>query len=362
MTTIYLVRHAEAEGNLYRRAHGQYDSLITDNGYRQIQALQQRFAKVEIDIVWSSDLFRTMTTARAILESHGKNLNTHQGLRELNMGVWEDKSWGQLQREDPNGMGLFSGSSEFWEVEHGENFQRLTERIGKTITELAKQHEGKTMAIFCHGLAIRQFMAYIEKQSPAEWGSHPHGDNTSVSKLLWDGSQFTVEYTADNSHLNDEISTFARQKWWRKDSGGLQKDRNLWFQALSTREEEKEYQAVMLEVWGAIPPASNQERTVYLCYFEEELVGWVSVTSEGELVLLHLKEGYRQDRVGLQLLGQAVSHCRSHGLQTITLHAPPDYDLGFFQKYGFEQKKDRYEKYIGYQPRANIFHNENEDV
>ena len=42
MTTIYLVRHAEAEGNAYRRIHGQYDSLITPNGLRQIEALAKR--------------------------------------------------------------------------------------------------------------------------------------------------------------------------------------------------------------------------------------------------------------------------------------------------------------------------------
>ena len=40
MTTIYLIRHAEAEGNLYRRIHGWYDSLITDNGFAQIKALE----------------------------------------------------------------------------------------------------------------------------------------------------------------------------------------------------------------------------------------------------------------------------------------------------------------------------------
>ena len=38
MTTIYLIRHAEAEGNLYRRAHGWYNSTITDRGYHQIAA------------------------------------------------------------------------------------------------------------------------------------------------------------------------------------------------------------------------------------------------------------------------------------------------------------------------------------
>ena len=92
MTTLYLIRHAEAEGNLYRRIHGQYNSLITDNGYRQIQALQKRFADVPIDAVYSSDLFRTMTTARAIYVPKGLPLQTRADLRELGMGEWEDLS------------------------------------------------------------------------------------------------------------------------------------------------------------------------------------------------------------------------------------------------------------------------------
>ena len=82
MTTVYLVRHAEAEGNLYRRVHGWYNSLITDNGYRQIAALRGRFADIHIDAVYSSDLFRTMTTAKAVYLSHGLELHTDPGLRE----------------------------------------------------------------------------------------------------------------------------------------------------------------------------------------------------------------------------------------------------------------------------------------
>ena len=30
MTKIYLIRHAEAEGNLYRMAHGHYNGMITN--------------------------------------------------------------------------------------------------------------------------------------------------------------------------------------------------------------------------------------------------------------------------------------------------------------------------------------------
>ena len=40
MTTIYLVRHGEAEGNAFRRIHGQYDSMLTPTGFRQVEALK----------------------------------------------------------------------------------------------------------------------------------------------------------------------------------------------------------------------------------------------------------------------------------------------------------------------------------
>ncbi len=354
MNTIYLIRHAEAEGNLYRRAHGQYNSLITENGYAQIKALAERFRDIPIDTVWSSDLFRTMTTARAILEPHNLSLNTHQGLREINMGLWEDKSWGLLQREDPQGMAEFSASSRQWHVEHGESFLKLTDRISKTITELAKQQEGKTVAIFCHGLAIRQFLSWVQGLGEEEWASTKHGDNTSVSKLSWDGTQFHLDYASDNSHLSDEISTFARQKWWRKESGGLTQDRNLWFQPLETREEEREYQTAVLQVWGAVPPGNTQRKTIYLACYGEEVLGWVSMGEDGELLLLTLKPEYQGDRLGLQLLGQAVSHGRGQGHTVLFLRCPPGGDLGFFQKFGFVEKGDRWEKYMGYQPRQGI--------
>ena len=61
MTTIYLIRHAEAEGNIFRRAHGWYDSSVTRNGLRQIEALKKRFESVPVDADDASDLIRIKT-------------------------------------------------------------------------------------------------------------------------------------------------------------------------------------------------------------------------------------------------------------------------------------------------------------
>ena len=99
MTTVYMVRHAEAEGNLYRRVHGWYNSLITDNGYRQIAALRGRFADIHIDAVYSSDLFRTMTTAKAVYLSHGLELHTDPGCLLYTSTVAQDGIAGEFSPE-----------------------------------------------------------------------------------------------------------------------------------------------------------------------------------------------------------------------------------------------------------------------
>ena len=44
MTKVYLIRHAEAEGNYYRRIQGQWDGGITARGHKQIAALAERIA------------------------------------------------------------------------------------------------------------------------------------------------------------------------------------------------------------------------------------------------------------------------------------------------------------------------------
>ena len=74
MTKIYLVRHAEAEGNLYRVVHGQYNSIITPRGYRQLACLRQRFLDIPLDAVYCSDLFRTTVTATALSVPKGLTL------------------------------------------------------------------------------------------------------------------------------------------------------------------------------------------------------------------------------------------------------------------------------------------------
>ena len=181
MTTIYLIRHAEAEGNLYRRIHGWYDALVTENGLRQIQALEQRFQGEHFDAVWSSDLYRTCTTARAVYEPRGLELRTDPELRELNMGDWEDQTWGQVRRTQPGELDRFNRSDPTWTAPRGEGLGELGERVERALRRIAAAHPDQTVAVFSHGTAIRQALARIKGIPPEEWHGRRHSDNTAVS-------------------------------------------------------------------------------------------------------------------------------------------------------------------------------------
>ena len=52
--TVYIIRHAEAEGNIYRRCHGIYNSLLTPRAYQQLPCLAKRFESVPLAAVYAS--------------------------------------------------------------------------------------------------------------------------------------------------------------------------------------------------------------------------------------------------------------------------------------------------------------------
>ena len=374
MTTIYLIRHAEAEGNLYRRVHGWYDSLITENGCRQIAALEERFRDVPIDAVWSSDLFRTRTTAQAIYVPKALPLHTCAGLRELKLGAWEDRTFGAVRRSDPRQMELFNRTDPAWEVEGAETFFQLGDRIYETVRRLARRYPDQTVAMFSHGMAIRQFLGKVKDIPPEEWHAMPHGDNTAVSCLTFDGERFAIQYEMDNSHLPEDISTLARQSWWRKDKKAAA-DVNLWADIpVKTWSQDQELylklrreacpgveDALLLaeaeELWNRWPCGMWNinifhagERPIGVILYDDRC----NTKRTGYIKFLSLLPEDRGRGLGIQLIGAAVSMHRNSGRDRLRLHCPPDNERArrFFERYGFklirrEKGQDLLEKYIG---------------
>ena len=311
-TKIFLVRHAEAEGNLFRVAHGQYDSCITPQGYRQLSYLRERFRGERLDAVYGSDLTRTHTTASALYVPRGLAFRPMPLLREIRLGIWEQMTWGEIQRMDTQLYVDFNKKPHLWHVEGAETFAQVRDRMLAGIRQIAAENPGATVAAASHGAALRTLLGTLQGMSLEEIGNTGHGDNTAVSLLEVDGDKINVIFRDDASHLPASVSTFRRQSWHKDDAAT---EPGLWFRTVREDGGGKVAEALL----------------------DEDVVGRIALEARPEAMRITAYEmipALRGQRYGIQLLGQAVQYARARGQEALTIACPEEMK-GYFCKYGF---------------------------
>lgn len=362
MTKIYLIRHAEAEGNYYRRVHGQYDSKLTQRGYKQIDSLAERFRDEHIDALYASDLFRTMETAKAITRFHPElTIVPNPRLREVSMGEWEDLPWGNVAHDDLKQMLMFSGDPDNWHVEGSESFKHLKERITSIIKELAAKHDGQTIAVVSHGMAIRTLISEIKNIPSERIHEIQHGDNTCVAQIASENGELSVSFYNDTSHLTEGLSTFANQTWWKKKN--IVDFSNLRIVPMDPEKDAELYSDCYADAWrtahgslvgfAAKPYLKNATRLskedssyVAKAYCGDDFAGIVELDPElmknygaGWLSFCYLSPDYRGKGLGVQLVGHAISVFSRQQRKSLRLHVAETNKsaIQFYDKLGFNK-------------------------
>ena len=355
MTEIYLIRHSQAQGNRYRMIQGSWDGEITEMGKRQIEALAERFSKIPVDAVYSSDLTRAILTAEAAARRDHLPIRTRPALRELNAGPWEQRFFGNLSHEQPELARQFIEDAENWRLEGAETFGEVRIRGLAELKKIAEENEGKTIAVASHGITIRCIMSGITGIPLSDTMHLPIFKNTAVTKLLWDGESFRVDYMNDASHLPQE----AQSSW--SVAGDL---RDAPFDPQRDR---AYYEACYSEAWksahgnlfGFNPEtyysaAKRHQRvqngSVMRIYHREEPVGIIDLDPErgaangiGWISLLYLKEDYRNKGYGIQLLARAIFFYRRLGRKKLRLQVAENnrIAIAFYEREGFHTVEEQ---------------------
>ncbi len=218
VTTIYLIRHGEAMGNINNIFQGHTDCEISSNGKVQLECLKERCKEIEYDVLFTSPLKRAVETAEAANFYHQLPIQTDDGLKEINGGVFEGKKWSELPKLYPEAYDLWENHHAEFMVEDGESMENVFNRITLTVTKIAARNRGKAIAIVSHGCAIRNFLCYANDKTLKEINDIGWSDNTAISKIEFDHNlKPKVIFQNDSSHLNMETSTLEHQTWWRKE-------------------------------------------------------------------------------------------------------------------------------------------------
>ncbi len=214
-TTIIFVRHAEAEGNLYRIFHGWTDSGITEKGHVQAKKAAERLKDVNIDVLYSSSLKRTIQTAQYIADIKGLPIIRTDKLKEINGGDWEGEKWEDLPNIWPDEYHTWENAPHIHRMPNGETMEEFQERLKNEVMYIIENNKGKNICVVTHGTAIRALMCHFFHLNLEEMINVKWYDNTAISIIDYEEGRFKVILEGDASHLGLELSTIQNQKWWK---------------------------------------------------------------------------------------------------------------------------------------------------
>lgn len=207
MLQVYLVRHGETLWNAARRIQGQSDSALTAKGEQQAHQVGDRVKHLGITHVIASDLGRTRRTAEIIADACGCEVRLDPRLRELNMGVLEQRPLDSLSAEEEGWRKTLVDGTEGGRIPQGESMSEMAERMHRALNTCLQLPEGSRPLIVSHGMALGVLVSTI-LGLPASSERRLRLRNCSISRVdyqqsPWLASGWVVETAGDVSHLHD---------------------------------------------------------------------------------------------------------------------------------------------------------------
>jgi broad specificity phosphatase PhoE len=161
---IYLARHGQTAYNAEGRFQGQGAVPLDETGRSQARALAEQAATYEFAALWCSPLLRARETADFVAGRIGLDPREDLRLMETDSGDWTDRSFADVQAEDPEGFARFASGDPTFAFPGGESFAQQGVRVASAFQDIERA-EAPALVV-CHGGVIR--IALFQRTSDLE--------------------------------------------------------------------------------------------------------------------------------------------------------------------------------------------------
>ena len=212
MVKIILIRHGYSQGNAFGKAFcGQTDLPLTDIGFKQAKEVcDYVFNNYKVDAIYSSDLSRASDTIKPLAEKLQVGVTFSKNLREFNVGWWEGKLFEDVMKIDGDTVRKYRSYDETVALGGAESLLDVRRRIYAEVYKIAKENDGKTIAIASHFWSITTFVAEVLGLTLAQFCANNEIKNASITEVDFYGEKFTVNVIGKDDYLS--ISTTHRKQ------------------------------------------------------------------------------------------------------------------------------------------------------
>lgn len=166
--TLLIVRHGQTNFNLEHRMYGLNDTILTDKGIRQAEALGNFLSRYKINFVYSSPLSRAIKTAKSIIKYQVADLiiNSVDNFKEIDCGKCTGLTRSEVEVRFPELIKEWNKNTDP-PFPDGENLQDVESRAIPIVENIVSKHSGKTVLISGHGSLNVAIIGYFLQIPPA---------------------------------------------------------------------------------------------------------------------------------------------------------------------------------------------------
>jgi probable phosphoglycerate mutase len=184
---VVLVRHgatqAAEEGRSFELLDGHGNPPLAERGRVQADLVGARLAAGDpIDLIFTSDLRRTLETARPLVDKTGLEPRQLPSLREVHLGDWEGGEFRvRMHHRDPVALRVLA--EQRWDViPGGEPAESFTARVREGFDEIvAATGPGRRAVAFLHGAVIGEICRQVTGSAPFAF---LNSENTSITRIV----------------------------------------------------------------------------------------------------------------------------------------------------------------------------------
>jgi probable phosphoglycerate mutase len=139
MTTVAVIRPGATEFDEQHRIQGNLDLPLSKHGESQLPAIVTALQGLHVEAVYASPSDPARSTAEFIAAALDCPLKLHEGLANVNLGLWQGLQINDFRRKHPKLHKVWEGSPSSICPPEGERIPDAVERIQKTLQKPLKK-------------------------------------------------------------------------------------------------------------------------------------------------------------------------------------------------------------------------------
>jgi len=204
MSEILLLRHGETLWNIEGRIQGHGDSPLSAEGLAQADALARRLVAERPDVLYTSDLGRARQTMAPIARATGLAPRIDPALRERCYGVFEGRTWPEIERDFPQEYAQHLSGSPQVRAQGGESMLEFHERAVGALTRIAESAADGKVVIVAHGGVLGMLYRHIANIPLAAPRTYAM-PNASINRFSFKSGLWCLIAWGDLSHLDHAV-------------------------------------------------------------------------------------------------------------------------------------------------------------